>query len=641
TRQSHSQWEKRSWTNQRHYPRVHFLNEISFGALYRGERVESHRARRCCCFCGCCCTGGAPRISSGRCTVAICAESACTRLRGNIESPPGRPAASVWSFLSRAAAAAAAAAVCTARRSAAAVSPCSISNQAMHSGLSCWRRTREFSCPCMCSISSSSSSSREKTRIYRQNYSPSSGGRLKLCYYTIQSILCRVELILVIYTSRASSGVDTVEVCLQRWGAIGRKTLYIEKSIGFKSAHCTRIQGIHVQDLRGLTLLYIRAQRSTRLTHFHVACMTGSDYAVEKFLEFGLDPNFCSTEIRKSPLQIALSKNHKNIVRLLMKGGADPNSADADGSTHLHIICKEPKSYDLATMLFEICDEVNKTVLVNPQDTFGNTPLLLALQFMGHGNPTTIVEVLLRRGAYLNLANNDGLMPLHIMCDTIGYDSIMSGLDVEIYQPVQVDARDQFGNTPLQVALTRRHRNLAELLLRNGADPNLTNAEGLTPLQIICKGDHDDDLAEMFFKVNSDTKQTVNIDVQDELGNAPLHLALQQGNKKKVVESLLENGANPHLANAEGLTPLHVICIKNYDEGCIIKFFEITKKMNQLVHVDARDRMGRTPLRSAPERRKVHRHEANSQVRLLPDNRQFTTPQQVILAKKRKKYFVS
>uniref|UniRef100_A0ABD2XF55 Uncharacterized protein n=1 Tax=Trichogramma kaykai TaxID=54128 RepID=A0ABD2XF55_9HYME len=383
-----------------------------------------------------------------------------------------------------------------------------------------------------------------------------------------------------------------------------------------------------------------REKTRTGLTHFHVACMFGFDYAVQKFLEFGLDPNFRSKKIRKSPLLIALSEKQRCMVRFLIKIGVDPNSADADGSTHLHVICKKPENYDLAGIFFEICDDLNKTVLVNAQDKFGNTPLLFALQFTDPRKPE-LVEMLLRRGAYVNLANKNGLMPLHIMCDANGYDGIMGGLDVEIYQSLQADSRDRFGNTLLQLALTRRHRNLSELLLRNGADANLTNAEGLTPLQIICKSDHDDDLAEIFFKVNNDMKQTVNIDVQDELGNTPLHLAVQQGNKKKVLGSLLENGANPNLVNAEGLTALHVIFIKNYDEGCITKFFEVTKKVNQLVQVDVRDGKGRTPLRSAPERRKDHSLEANSQVRILPDNRQFTTPQQVILAKKVKNILYS
>ncbi|CAB0041032.1 unnamed protein product [Trichogramma brassicae] len=49
---------------------------------------------------------------------------------------------------------------------------------------------------------------------------------------------------------------------------------------------------------------------------------------------------------------------------------------------------------------------------------------------------------------------------------------------------------------PLHLALAGSHRKVAKLLLRNGADPNLVGAKGLTPLHVILQGKYDDHLTE-------------------------------------------------------------------------------------------------------------------------------------------------
>ena len=46
-----------------------------------------------------------------------------------------------------------------------------------------------------------------------------------------------------------------------------------------------------------------------------------------------------------------------------------------------------------------------------------------------------------------------------------------------------------------------------------------------------------------------------NVNIKDENGNTPLHVAVQQGNVK-VVEVLLNKGANVNVKNSVGETPL-------------------------------------------------------------------------------------
>ncbi|CAB0043445.1 unnamed protein product [Trichogramma brassicae] len=80
------------------------------------------------------------------------------------------------------------------------------------------------------------------------------------------------------------------------------------------------------------------------LTHFHVACEFGHADVVKKFLEHGLNPDCSSQETKAGwvdpPIHLAVAHEHKKIVQLLLKHGAEPFLTDADGWTPVHIICE-------------------------------------------------------------------------------------------------------------------------------------------------------------------------------------------------------------------------------------------------------------------------------------------------------------
>ncbi|CAB0030107.1 unnamed protein product [Trichogramma brassicae] len=158
------------------------------------------------------------------------------------------------------------------------------------------------------------------------------------------------------------------------------------------------------------------------------------------------------------------------------------------------------------------------------------------------------------------------------------------------------------GDSALHMALEcSESTTIMEMLLRGGADPNSANKEGLTPLHIISEDDYDCEIVELFFQINDELNQRVQINVRDKLGNTPIHLALEYSDQKKMMEVLLRRGASPNLANNEGSTPLHIICKRDiyYRDDFAEYFFKINDELNQRVQVDARDKLNRTPLQYA------------------------------------------
>ncbi|CAB0038824.1 unnamed protein product, partial [Trichogramma brassicae] len=329
-------------------------------------------------------------------------------------------------------------------------------------------------------------------------------------------------------------------------------------------------------------------------------CLTGSK-SLSKILTM-YNTSYKDKE-GQTALHLALKNRRTDVAKWLLRKGADPNLADKEGLTALHIIC-EKKYNDLAKMLFEISDKKHRLVHVDAQDKKGNTPLHLAL----YHDDKEVARLLLRRGADITLANEAGKTLLHIdggSCD--GDESLRMLFEMRINDskyhrsPVQIDARNKFGETPLHSALCWGNKEAVEFLLRRGADPNLTDQFGHTALHVICRSSCN--LGEVFFMVNDELNRQVRVNAKDENGRTPLYWALERSHNK-MIELLLRRGADPNLVQGiDGSTPLHFICKSYSDNGLMGIFLKImTQDRRETVPIDARDKYDRTPLQYAVAR---------------------------------------
>ncbi|CAB0042001.1 unnamed protein product [Trichogramma brassicae] len=213
------------------------------------------------------------------------------------------------------------------------------------------------------------------------------------------------------------------------------------------------------------------------LTHFHIACVYGCDEIVKKFLELGQDHdkiNCLLPKIGDSLLHLALEKPNKEGAKLLLRSGANPNLANKDGLTPLHIMCVFPfRIKDLAEIFLEINNDKSQTLQIDARDKNGDTPLHIAMQ-MGCEE---MIEFLLRNGADPNIVNNEGSTPLHYFVTSIGNDrddllKMFFKINGALNQPVQVDTKDKLGRTPLQLAVVNLAPDYIDVLLDYGADPS-------------------------------------------------------------------------------------------------------------------------------------------------------------------------
>jgi len=93
--------------------------------------------------------------------------------------------------------------------------------------------------------------------------------------------------------------------------------------------------------------------------------------------------------------------------------------------------------------------------------------------------------------------------------------------------------------TSLFIALSSGHPEVVEFLLEHGADPNIKNNDGSTPLHYAADNSK---VVEVLLEHGAD------LNIRDKYGATPLHDAAENGHPE-VVELLLEHGADPNIQN--------------------------------------------------------------------------------------------
>ncbi|KAM3598837.1 uncharacterized protein V6R79_023185 [Siganus canaliculatus] len=193
-------------------------------------------------------------------------------------------------------------------------------------------------------------------------------------------------------------------------------------------------------------------------------------------------------------------------------------------------------------------------------DPGGNTALHDACM----GDHTTCVQLLLSHGAEPDLLSADGSAPLHLCTSALSLQCaqllLEGGAEVNIRLG---DSR----LTPLHVAARRGLEEHVELFLSYGADVLATNREGETPLNAACSGAERPAEAGRYLRVIQKLLDAgANPRTAGRKQHTPLHNACANCSHR-IVDVLLQHGARADVTNSAGYTPMD--CLLQVVEDCL------------------------------------------------------------------------
>jgi ankyrin repeat protein len=294
-----------------------------------------------------------------------------------------------------------------------------------------------------------------------------------------------------------------------------------------------------------------------------------------------------SDDVSGTALHYAVRRDDRDMIELLIDGGAGLEVRDSDGATPL-CLAAERGRLDLVRLL--LARGANPNGRIEENQYSSGLPLEVALR-QGH---IDIAEVLLSAGADASARGSGEGTPLHAAVTSQCVQAVAEALRQNYADPNEAgdEERGMFARQVCDALVPR----MVELLVARGADVNVKDEAGVTPLHDAAARGRKTVVRLLLAKgaeVNAKTlKEYWGGNVQrtglSPAGTTPLHEAAAAGDVD-VVELLLAHGAQLDARDEFGGTPLHW-AVESVSSGVVAHLIA------RGAYVEARDNGGATPL---------------------------------------------
>ena len=339
-------------------------------------------------------------------------------------------------------------------------------------------------------------------------------------------------------TTALYMAVDRKECCFLCVKALidNGATVDVTDAQGRTPLHVASIQGtFRLIKLLTLTPESFCLKDNDGCTPLHYACKNSHLECIKEFMvlipdavndlmkvanKYGVTPLSVRTDNDQTILHVACKKGDLSIVEKVLQAGVDPNKLDGSTFTPLMLAVQHVDDVKAADIVVMLCEFKCKINIQTSSFSRSVTALHLACEL----GKEKCVEMLIAKGANLLVQTEGGLTPLHLACKG-GYHTLISSLITEEtvkahdylkcwtplhyacgcnhfecarrivvgfskllfqihtkYNPTFHSLRDQDGRTILHHACLRHDVQFVENLLNLGADPNVQDSDGATPL---------------------------------------------------------------------------------------------------------------------------------------------------------------
>jgi ankyrin repeat protein len=352
-------------------------------------------------------------------------------------------------------------------------------------------------------------------------------------------------------------------------------------------------------DVKMAGLLVTKGAKAGSTEWFHV-CLRNRLEIAKMILEKGQDPNIRFTKMNTSPLLVAVSYNHPDMVKLLLEYGADVYFVGEKKQNALDIA--REKGFSRIEQLL-----LNPRVKYNIKQVKQISQIRL-LQAVSRGKFEQ-VRALLDQGADINVKEKkSGQTPLI----SASFKQRKNLVQLLLDKGADVHARDINGETALMAAAAKGNTSIVKMLLEKGAHVNAEDRQKKTALVHANYNDHHQ-IRELLLKHGADpvylnifTKKIEN-NKEVQVTNIELHWTLQQTKDPKI-RNLLAAVALGDINKVNGLLNKEIINKKIYslNGGTVLSWAAhcnqprlVKRLIEKGAKVDARNNHNITPLTQA------------------------------------------